>query len=83
MASYRTGRSRSGNRGRSVNRRSGTRAVSRRGVSRRATGRRSSGSGGTKTVRLVIEQAAPSVSAVKTPDGYMVPDNSTPKRSKF
>ena len=83
MAGYRTGRSRSGNRGRSVNRRSGARTVSRRAVSRRASGRRSSGSGGTKVVRLVIEQAAPSVSAVKTPDGYMVPDNSTPKRSKF
>ena len=82
MAGYRTSRSGGRNRGRSVSRGTRTRAVSRRSVSRRAPARRAS-SGGTKTVRLVIEQAAPSVSAVKTPDGYMVPDNSTPKRSKF
>lgn len=71
--------------------RSGTRRVSsnarvRKGSgvrARRATSRRS-GAGGTRTVRLVIEQAAPTVQPVVTSSGaYAVPDNTTPRRSKF
>ena len=68
MAGYRAGRSRSGNRSRSVNRRSGTRSVSRRPVSRRSTGRRASGSGGTKTVRLVA-------AVLGTAAGALLPDH--------
>ena len=50
---------------------------------RRASSRRSS-AGGTRTVRLVIEQAAPTVQPVVTSSGtYAVPDNTTPRRSKF
>lgn len=45
--------------------------------------RRSSGSGG-RTIRLVIEQAAPSVAPVVNEDGrFAVPDNTKPKRAKF
>ena len=71
--------------------RSGTRRVSsyargRKGSgvrTRRATSRRS-GAGGTRTVRLVIEQAAPTVQPVVGQSGaYAVPDTSTPRRSKF
>ena len=50
---------------------------------RRRAGRRSS-AGGTRTVRLVIEQAAPTVQPVVGQSGaYAVPDTSTPRRSKF
>ena len=50
---------------------------------RRPASRRSS-SGGTRTVRLVIEQAAPTVQPVVGQSGaYAVPDTSTPRRSKF
>lgn len=71
--------------------RSGTRRVSinargRKGSpvrARRASSRRS-GAGGTRTVRLVIEQAAPSVSPVITEDGkYALPTPATAKRAKF
>lgn len=52
----------------------------RRAGSSRRTGRAS----GTRTVRLVIEQAAPTVAPVQAPSGQlMVPDNSSPKRAKF
>lgn len=52
---------------------------------RRTSGsRRRTASGGTRTVRLVIEQAAPTVAPVLTEDGrFAVPDKSKPKRSKF
>nr|QJB20441.1 MAG: hypothetical protein [Microvirus sp.] len=51
---------------------------------RRATARRrSSGSAG-RTIRLVIEQAAPTVAPVVNEDGrFAVPDNTKPKRAKF
>ena len=50
---------------------------------RRSTARRTS-AGGTRTVRLVIEQAAPTVQPVVGQSGaYAVPDTSTPRRSKF
>ena len=71
--------------------RSGTRRMSgntrvRKGSgvrARRPASRRSS-SGGTRTVRLVIEQAAPTVQPVVGQSGaYAVPDTSTPRRSKF
>ena len=71
--------------------RSGTRRMSsnsrvRKGSgvrARRSTARRSS-AGGTRTVRLVIEQAAPTVQPVIGQSGaYAVPDTSTPRRSKF
>ena len=49
----------------------------------RRSGRRTS-SGGVRTVKLVIEQAAPTVQPVQSPTGsLMVPDNSAPKRAKF
>jgi len=55
----------------------------RRPSARRSTARRSS-VGGTRTVRLVIEQAAPTVQPVVSESGaYVVPDKSAPKRSKF
>lgn len=45
--------------------------------------RRSSGSVG-RTIRLVIEQAAPTVAPVVNEDGrFAVPDNTKPKRAKF
>lgn len=68
-------------RGRSVSGYSRVRSSSR--VSRRAPARRRSSSAGSRTVRLVIEQAAPSVAAVNTPEGYKVPDASVPRRAKF
>nr|QJB19346.1 MAG: hypothetical protein [Microvirus sp.] len=49
----------------------------------RAGGRRA-GSGGVRTVKLVIEQASPAVSPVTSQSGaLMVPDNTSPKRAKF
>ena len=53
-------------------------------TTRRASARRrSSGSVG-RTIRLVIEQAAPSVAPVVTEEGrFAVPDRSVPKRAKF
>lgn len=59
------------------------RVRSRSRVSSRAPARRRSMSAGSRTVRLVIEQAAPSVAAVHTPEGYKVPDASVPRRAKF
>jgi len=51
---------------------------------RRSSARRRSTAGGTRTVRLVIEQAAPSVAPVVTEEGrFAVPDRSVPKRAKF
>ena len=83
MASYRSGRRSGGYRSSGVRRGTGTR--SRRAVStsrRRVSARRSSG--GTRTVRLVIEQAAPTVQPVINGDGkFAVPDNSVPRRAKF
>lgn len=82
MAGYRSGRGRGSNRSSGYGRRSGTRSRASRPVSaRRGTRRRSAGAG-TRTVRLVIEQAGPTP-VVTGPEGYMVPDNSTPKRAKF
>ena len=77
---------------RSTSRRSGARRVSsQRGHNsrssvrtRRGSARRRSTAGGTRTVRLVIEQAAPSVAPVVTEEGrFAVPDRSVPKRAKF
>ena len=77
---------------RSASRRTGSRRVSsQRGRysrspvrTRRASGGRRTSAGGTRTVRLVIEQAAPTVAPVQAPSGQlMVPDNSSPKRAKF
>ena len=52
----------------------------RRAGSSRRTGRASA----TRTVRLVIEQAAPTIAPVVGADGaYKVPDNTQPKRAKF
>ena len=67
-----------------VRRRSGTSTVARRGVSsrRRSTARRASSAG--RTIRLVIEQAAPTAQPVIGQSGaYAVPDTSVPKRAKF
>ena len=52
---------------------------------RPAARRRSSGGGGTRTVRLVIEQAAPSIAPVVGENGaFQVPDGAGPlKRAKF
>ena len=76
-------RRRSTTRGRSVSGYSRVRSGS--GVrARRTPARRRSTAGGTRTVRLVIEQAAPSVAPVVTEDGrFAVPDRSVPKRAKF
>ena len=71
--------------------RSGTRRMSGNsrvrkgsGVRARRSSARRSGAGGTRTVRLVIEQAAPTVQPVVGQSGaYAVPDTSTPRRSKF
>ena len=86
MAGYRSGRRSGGYRSGGVRRSAGTRARSRRSVSaprRRVSSRRTSG-GGTRTVRLVIEQAAPAVQPVIGENGaFAVPDNSVPKRAKF
>jgi len=85
MASYRSGRRSGSYRSSGVRRGTRTGTRTRRSVSaprRRVASRRASG--GTRTVRLVIEQAAPSVQPVITEDGrYAVPDNSTPRRAKF
>ena len=81
---YRRSSSRRGgsaSRGRRVSGYTRGRSTSR--VSRRAPARRRSSSAGSRTVRLVIEQAAPSVAAVSTPEGYKVPDTSVPRRAKF
>ena len=80
MAYSRRRSTRSGTRRMSGNSRvrQGSRVRARRPASRR------SGSGGTRTVRLVIEQAAPTVQPVVGQSGaYAVPDTSTPRRSKF
>lgn len=84
MAGYRTGRGRSGNRSGGYGRSAGTRSRSRRPVSsRRRVGTRRTVTG-TKTVRLVIEQAAPTPQVVQTDGGkYGTPDNTPPKRAKF
>ena len=71
--------------------RSGTRRMSGNtrvrkgsGVRARRSSARRSGAGGTRNVRLVIEQAAPTVQPVVGQSGaYAVPDTSTPRRSKF
>lgn len=79
MAYSRRRTSRSGAR-----RMSGNRGRKSSGVRSRRTSARRSSAGGTRTVRLVIEQAAPSVQPVVAPSGaYAVPDTSSPKRSKF
>ena len=85
MAGYRSGRGRGGSRSGGVRRRAGTRTGSRRSVpATRARRPARRASGGTRTVRLVIEQAAPSVQPVVASNGsYAVPDNTTPKRAKF
>jgi len=86
MAGYRSGRRSGGYRGGGARRSTGSRARARRSVSvprRRVASRRASG-GGTRTVRLVIEQAAPAVQPVIGENGaFAVPDNSVPKRAKF
>ena len=61
-----------------------SRVRSRSRVSRRAPARRRSSAAGSRTVRLVIEQAAPTIAPVVGADGaYKVPDNTQPKRAKF
>ena len=84
MAGYRSGRRSGGNRRSGVGRSSGTRTRARRSLSasrRRTTSRRASSG---RTIRLVIEQAAPSAQPVIGQSGaYAVPDTSTPKRAKF
>ena len=65
-----------------VRRRSGTGTGARRAVSarRRSTARRASSAG--RTIRLVIEQAAPTAQPVIGQSGaYAVPDTSVPKRA--
>ena len=83
MAYSRRGRSTRTGRGRV----SGYSRVRSRGAvrTRRTTGsRRRSAGGGSRTVRLVIEQAAPTVAPVLTEEGrFAVPDKSVPKRAKF
>lgn len=50
---------------------------------RASTSRRNTG-GGSRTIRLVIEQAAPSVGAVVNDEGrFAVPDTARAKRAKF
>ena len=68
-------------RGRRMSGYSGVRAGARVSRTRKPASR--SRSGGTRTVRLVIEQAAPSVSPVVGPNGYQIPDNVAPERAKF
>ena len=81
---YRASRSRARSGGRRV---SGNQRLRSRGAvrTRRAgSSRRTGRASGTKTVRLVIEQAAPSIAPVVGADGaYKVPDNTQPKRAKF
>lgn len=77
-----TGRRRTASsRGRRVSGYTGVRSGSRVSRTRKPASR--SRSGGTRTVRLVIEQAAPSVSPVVGPNGYQIPDNVAPTRAKF
>ena len=81
---YRASRSRARSGGRRV---SGYQRVRSRGAvrTRRAgSSRRIGRATANRTVRLVIEQAAPSIAPVVGADGaYKVPDNSQPKRAKF
>lgn len=83
MAYSRRGRTSRSGRGRV----SGNSRVRSRGSvrTRRTSGtRRRTSGGGTRTVRLVIEQAAPTVAPVLTEEGrFAVPDKTTPKRAKF
>ena len=85
MASYRSSRRSGGNRSGGNRRGARTGTRTRRAVSARrrvSVGRRSVS--GTKTVRLVIEQAAPTPQVVTTEaGGYAVPNNAAPKRAKF
>lgn len=70
-------------RGRSVSGYSGVRQGSRVRT-RRPAARRASSGGRNVTVRLVMEQAAPSVAPVLSEDGkYAIPDRTVPKRAKF
>lgn len=80
MAGYRSGRSSGSNRRGGYRRSSGTGTRSRRAVSSRR--RTSRSTGGSRTLRLVIEQAAPTPT-VAGPDGYLVPNNTPPRRAKF
>ena len=84
MAGYRSGRSRGSNRSGGYRRSAGTRTRSRGAVSsRRRVGTRRAVTG-TKTVRLVIEQAAPTPQVVTNTEGrYSVPDNASPRKAKF
>ena len=81
---YRASRTRARSGGRRV---SGNQRVRSRGAvrTRRAgSSRRTGRASATRTVRLVIEQAAPSIAPVVGADGaYKVPDNTQPKRAKF
>lgn len=85
MASYRSSRRSSGNRSGGNRRSARTGTRTRRVVSGRrrvSAGRRSVS--GTKTVRLVIEQAAPTPQVVTNTEGrYTVPDNASPRKAKF
>nr|QJB21687.1 MAG: hypothetical protein [Microvirus sp.] len=74
---------RAARRGRSVSGYSGVRKSS--GVrARRSPARRTASGGRNVTVRLVMEQAAPSVAPVLSEDGkYAIPDRTVPKRAKF
>ena len=85
MAVRRSSRRSGGYRSSGVRRGSGSRSRSRGAVSSRrrvGTARRSSSSG--RTIRLVIEQAAPTAQPVIGQSGaYAVPDTSVPKRAKF
>ena len=85
MGSYRSGRRSGGYRSSGVRRGTRTGARARRSVSTRrrvGSSRRSSSSG--RTIRLVIEQAAPTAQPVIGQSGaYAVPDTSVPKRAKF
>ena len=81
---YRPSRSRARSGGRRVSGYERVRSLgavrTRRAGSSRRTGRASAA----RTVRLVIEQAAPSIAPVVGADGaYKVPDNTQPKRAKF
>lgn len=70
-------------RGRSVSGYSRVRSSSRVRT-RRTSARRGTSAGRNVTVRLVMEQAAPTVSPVITEDGkYALPTPATAKRAKF
>jgi len=85
MGSNRSGRRSGSYRSSGVRRGTRTGTRTRRPVSTRrrvGTSRRSSSSG--RTIRLVIEQAAPTAQPVIGQSGaYAVPDTSVPKRAKF